>query len=294
MAIRLTWSDKNAAVADGVYIYRDTVPIPANALPTPLATLPGNAISYDDTTALRNTVYYYRVGTFKGSDLLVSDNVIMGNFPDTGPGPQTLQKGDWNLGYFGVVAPADLLAFSELYAQLGLSGGGLQTDGTNAGWHKFIRDGSIIYLPITPLLTGVSWNNLYDSGLVYGVDGNGSPPAGSVAARHPTKQKRVVTKGTYTFWVRSLKGSTKGPSVILSINNDGFDNSEWAETISRLLLASSLPSNSTKWADLATTATCLTQHVRSSVNALTLNGETWGTVAMTGAAGFLPVPELKL
>lgn len=116
MSIRLTFTNPNNA--DSVKIYRDVNPIDLNALPAPLATLPGNATTFSDVTAVRNTVYYYVIASFKGSDVLFTPNQQYGYFPDTGPGPSKLLRGNWNEGYFGTVSQTELFATQELCTAL--------------------------------------------------------------------------------------------------------------------------------------------------------------------------------
>lgn len=73
--VRLEWTDPNSN-EDGVYIYRDTVPLdtanPEN-LPAPIDTLPPNTTLWDDTNAAPGATYYYAVAYYKGTFVNAAD-----------------------------------------------------------------------------------------------------------------------------------------------------------------------------------------------------------------------------
>lgn len=293
MAIRITWPDSNIT-ADSVKVYRSLDSFPITALPTPIATLAGSETQYDDKDVLINTVYHYRVGIFKGDDLIISDEIIMGNFPDTGPGPQTLKMGNWKLGYFGVTDPVDLLQFSQIYGQLELNLTTLSADTTNLGWHKFIREGKILYFSLNPFLTAVTFTSLYNSGLIYGVDGPGFPPPATTLYTSPVNQKAEVVKGNYRLLVRAPSASTYPVDQVIPAANAGFEYSEYAETVARLLAVSSLPSNMAKWGDYGQMPAYLfSQHSISTLNAQRISNETPSGVSISGPNNFHPILELK-
>jgi hypothetical protein len=72
--VRLTWTDPNIGVAqeDEIRIYRSTSPFDAGSLPPVLATLAANTLTYDDTTAVDGSTYYYAVGMVKGTIVQLS------------------------------------------------------------------------------------------------------------------------------------------------------------------------------------------------------------------------------
>jgi len=231
MSIRLTFTNPNNA--DSVKIYRDVNPIDLNALPAPLATLPGNATTFSDVTAVRNTVYYYVIASFKGSDVLFTPNQQYGYFPDTGPGPSKLLRGNWNEGYFGTVSQTELFAAQELCTALAFSPTYVN-NGSGWVWYKFIIDGKILFIPDFPV-GSTSWYNLYNAGLVYGVDGTGDVPSGfSTSLKN---QKKQVTKNNRTYWVRLPKGSAAPTTELLTdlTAADGrWANGEWNRTLGRM------------------------------------------------------------
>ena len=74
--VRLIWDD-NANNEDGQRVYRSTSPIDPLALPTPLASIAADVRQYDDTTAVEDTVYYYRISTYRGTVESVSDEIVV-------------------------------------------------------------------------------------------------------------------------------------------------------------------------------------------------------------------------
>lgn len=65
--VRLTWTDPNSGAAqeDEIRVYRDTAPFDAETLPAVLDTLAADEVTYDDTTALSGTSYWYAVAMVK-------------------------------------------------------------------------------------------------------------------------------------------------------------------------------------------------------------------------------------
>lgn len=295
MSIRLTWRDVNAAIADNIIIYRDTVPIPPDSLPTPLVTLAGSATTYDDTTVVRGTVYYYRIAAVKGVDFVLSDNKIHGYFPDSGPGPQTLLRGDWKRGYFGRVTVPGFLTVAETRTVAGLTAGTAVSEATLTHWMKFIFDGKIIFVPCTTLTTGISWKSIYDAGLVYGVDGFGSPGPGMSTVTFNVNQKKQVTVKGFEFLIRLPKASPL-PTTTQITTPDQHAEGEWLELLGRSYLASVRPEVKPHWEDLPALAWySFTQHCNAANIVLVFVGETSSTSTATNAGagyGWLPFFEL--
>lgn len=82
MGVRLTWEENNPD-EDGHRVYRSESPMDPESLPSPLATLGADVTSYDDTTAVDETLYYYRVSSYKGSEEQVSDEISFTPIPNT-------------------------------------------------------------------------------------------------------------------------------------------------------------------------------------------------------------------
>ncbi|QVW28665.1 putative virion structural protein [Erwinia phage pEa_SNUABM_8] len=113
-----------------------------------------------------------------------------GYYPNSGPGPKQLLHGDSLMGYFGRVSEKDLYTHSELFTLL-LNGTAASAASGTEGWYKFFCQGAVIYLPVTPMASGVSWSMLYNAGIVYGVDGVGSYPMSPSVS-----QAKILTKDT--------------------------------------------------------------------------------------------------
>ena len=143
---------------------------------------------------------------------------------------------DTDTGFYGEVATANLVTGANLDGDAGLSSGTAYN--STAPWLKFYvgpnadcnRNNGVAYVLFVaskPYRYNLSWNNIYDAGCVYGVDGNGPYNSGS-----NTNQLTEVTYNEYDFKVRLLTGADDEPFVDEN-DNDG-DNSEWNDLIYRV------------------------------------------------------------
>jgi hypothetical protein len=209
MDITINFDNYNAGVDDGVKVYRSDSAILSASLPAPLATLPSGATQYIDTTAVRGSKYYYRFGVVKGADEVLSKNyVVLAVAPaDTGPGPQTLQAGDWDLGLFGYCTSANFFSYGGLAAALGVTVG---TASTDYGWLKMAFKGKVIFIPRSALRYSVSYNDLYLAGVVFGTNDNGPVvPTGMT----PTNQYKIQNLNGFSFVPRMMKGTADGAAL---------------------------------------------------------------------------------
>jgi len=298
MSIKLDFPNPHSAKASAVNIYRSNTRMSVESLPAILVTLPGNAVTYTDTAAALNTTYFYRVEVVVGDEVVLSSNVPAGNFPNVGPGPKTLKMGDWNLGYFGIVPPADLLNFSEMATQLGITAN-VAADSTNLGWHKFIRNGKILFMGSTPFLLSMTWQNVYNLGLIYGVDGSGELPSAAASSIPAVNQKRTVTKNADTFLVKAPKINLLSTSVPVADQQtflDGVDGSEWADLMLRIGVQSNRNSVKGKWYDLPATGVYVwTQHFQNTGSSLVIlrsAAEDFANATRSNTYGYLPILEM--
>lgn len=112
---------------------------------------------------------------------------------DTGkhPGPWWLQRGDTNAGFYGFVQPKEMGEISvnpeanrtysgaNLALALGLSAG--TAFNNDVPLMKFHYKGKVQFIPLTGYRHSVTWDSLYSTGLVYGVNSEGLlPPAGRI------------------------------------------------------------------------------------------------------------------
>lgn len=160
----------------------------------------------------------------------------LGNFK--GPGPQTLQYGEDNLGFFGEVTSQDLMRGDLLAAAVGLTTGTSQNEVTN--WLKFSHYGKVLFIPKKSLRFSLTWNALYAAGLVYGIDGPGLYTS-TIAG--PVNQKKIIVIGKNAFIVRLMTGAKQNPYTELG--------GEWSDLMYRVGAFSPLPIEE-RWANYST------------------------------------------
>lgn len=155
----------------------------------------------------------------------------MATYPWSGPGPKTLLQGTEALGYFGEASPTEMLSAFKLRDQLNFQVG---TDNAawDGRWVKMFVDGKVIFFPTKIIATGITWNDLYNAGLVYGTDDNGKYPTAT-----PTNQMRYVSAGNAVMKVRNFRAYAADPANMGGIENLGnttnvdIFNGEWYRTI---------------------------------------------------------------
>jgi hypothetical protein len=197
---KLSWTNPNGATPITVNIYRGTSPLDRSNLSGPLVSLTAGETTWTDNTALRGTTYYYVFETISATDRVVSQNYQIVTVPRRGAGPNTLQVGDYNYGYFGSIASASFINGTALKTAVGLSA--VTIINVTPKWHKFARNGKVIFVPENPLTGGsVSWQQLYNAGVVFGSNDNGPYNAGA-----NVNQNAQVTIGADTYRVRLMRG----------------------------------------------------------------------------------------
>lgn len=200
MSTRLNWTNPNANFTE-IRIYRTSAPFDENNIPaSPIVTLT-EGTTWLDTTTLQNVYYYYTIAVVVNGELILSPAKLTIHMPYTGPGPQELQCGDWTRGYFGVVTNTDMPTTAELCGAFAISG----AHPTPPTWVKFVRNGKILFMNLYPTTQtkAISWNFLYNTGILYGVSGPGPATGHGLAA---VDQRKTVTKGEHTFVVRLPRG----------------------------------------------------------------------------------------
>lgn len=206
MYIDLQWTNLNSKAVK-LEIFRGDAPLDRENLGTPIATLTEGETTYRDSTdVVIGKDYYYVFVTSNASDRVVSQNYRIQAVGRRGPGEQTLAQGTNELGYFGPLPSTDFININKLVTRTNL-----RSQATTIGisqptpvWHKFVRKGKILFIPERPVAYNVSWQHLYNLGMVYGREDAGSNPLMSTKV----VQNAKVTIGPDTFRVRLLKGST--------------------------------------------------------------------------------------
>lgn len=240
MAIRLDWASLVNKAYDRINIYRSATPFDfTQPLPAPYATVAADIVTYTDNTVADNTAYWYLVAGEKGGLVTAGVPVSMGNFPDTGPGPKDIIRGNWFSGYFGEVSLDEMFTLTEIKAQITtMSAFNLIAP---SFWHKFVFNGKILFFPDKALTnSGVTWSALYTAGVMYGSDTVGEKPAG--VTNGPTftvMQSARMTKGGWSFKVR-LPLMSLAPTTSYVPNEAATVDSEYRNTIARTFLQTSL------------------------------------------------------
>lgn len=124
-------------------------------------------------------------------------------YPNSGPGPQTLLFGDTEEGYFGRVPVGEMITGDEVKAQLSFTG-----YAAPQYWLKFYRKKEVLFIGVGGTLAS-GWNNAYNAGLIYGVDGDGDYPN-----TPPVNQLRIVRQGEWAYIVRALRSTDASPSAV--------------------------------------------------------------------------------
>lgn len=201
MAIKLQWTNNNIRPIT-TEIYRSATPIDRAALPAPLVSITDGATSYVDATAVQGQTYYYLMATKEGNSRVFSPQRKITVENIRGYGPNQFLWGDEQLGYFGAIPAGEFLGLADLL-NAALTSVGLPTTPVSVGWHKFCRYNKVIYVPDKPI-GNAAWMDLYNAGLVYGVDGPG--PANMTLSITVVNQRRPIQFQGNTYVPRLLRG----------------------------------------------------------------------------------------
>lgn len=161
------------------------------------------------------------------------------------PGTLVIQKGDVNAGFYGFVHPKSFgliegnpegqqeMTASNLALACGLVSGNPINENTT--WAKFSSMGEVIFVPVKPLRSSVSYIDIYEAGLVYGdgTDGRVVPVDSSGVSVGATKQDKVVKIGEHRYAVRLLRGAASDPLDSYNNADRGLvgEMSEWNNLI---------------------------------------------------------------
>lgn len=164
MPIQLNWSDDTTGI-EKQFIYRSTSSIDPNNLPVALAEVPANTFTYTDNTVVQGQLYYYVIASQKNGQLSISRQIPMAYLIDTGPGPSTIVRGNWEWGYFGTIPLADLADATTIKTALGDTAMAI---GNAVNWYKMAYKGKVIFFPDGNLFSNAGWTWLYTNGWAYG------------------------------------------------------------------------------------------------------------------------------
>jgi len=140
------------------------------------------------------------------------------NFPESGPGSKRLKFGTPELGYFGEVSAAELFDGYEVLSWPEKDVGGTDNKLQGLSWFKFVRNGKFIFIAKAPIRYGMTWNDLYNAGMVYGTRGKGLYPVGTGVEQLNPQYKM---EGSRKWWLK--------PRLVRGLNVDPFSSGAAAE-----------------------------------------------------------------
>lgn len=208
MAFTLRWKNENPA-GSIVKIYRGTSALNLLALPVPLVTLSNGEESWIDPTVTLNSTYYYLLTVTVGGRTVAGPQRTITIKNRRGIGAvEFLNQGDTDdlayLGQPGFVEQFTYDAFPAGFrAMTGLSGG------SQIVLNKYFHRGRVLYMfPNGGKFYNAkyTWNDIYNAGLVYGVDGFG--PEGGHGTLAGVDQGGLFDWQGDTYRMRILRGLT--------------------------------------------------------------------------------------
>lgn len=219
-------------------------------------------------------------------------------FPDSGPGSKYLLSGNEQAGYFGQVTAAEMVDGWQV-AELGPLTAGTPGKNTGLTWLKFFYKGKVIYIAKQQVILNVSWNDVYNAGLVYGEQGVGLYPVGAGVDQF---RYLTVEEGAKRFFLKARlpQGSNADPGSDLAAYNT---DTEWNDLMYAVASTGTAP---LKWANFTaaelsaagTVISMMKETYNANVNAVVTRGGTTtvlvgGTVGKTSATThWRPVLEL--
>lgn len=168
-------------------------------------TLPAGELSIDTD---RNAVRLHDGTTPGGFEAVGAQAVYLP------PGPQTMIASyNANYGFYGEVPVSQFVDGIELATMVGFSAG----DAVNTAepWLKFNYNNRTVYIAKKHHRINLSWEQLYQAGLVYGVNNNGITPVGTA-----TNQLTTFQFNGFTFKVRLMRGAYLDPADYFDTAND--------------------------------------------------------------------------
>lgn len=143
MGVKIQWIDPNIDPLDTVEIWRSSTKAGA---PVKIGDVPGSIHEFQDDTAPRNKVSWYSLKSVLGTGSAMSKPFAVGNFPDTGPGPADIMRGDWEFGIFGEVDANLIPSYGEIKDAVG----GIAFSASPTKFYKWIINGRIVFIPWVP------------------------------------------------------------------------------------------------------------------------------------------------
>lgn len=293
MAITLSITNIDPA-ATALNIYRSVgSPVSPTSPGTPYATI-APAASWTDTAVNNYNVYHYRVEAVSGSNKTIGDNQAIAYYPDTGPGSNTVRRGDWMSGWMDEVTPDNFITGTDFATWLQAQGVTFSSNNSAAlaFWSKVVFQGKILMIPNVYIGT-VSWMNLYNSGLIYGTNDTGTHPP--VTNLVETNQRKTITIRGNTYIVRTMRSVADKTAQYTTASVVAADTTcENYQVRVRLSNDGGSPTGPTRYSDLppGSVATLLANPATATTTNYASNGNAVGNNSVTGTYQWLPVLEL--
>lgn len=215
----------------------------------------------------------------------------------SGPGSKYLLLGDENFGFFGKVDTTEMFTNLELW-NVTFAGKGTtaQRQLFVEGWFKFFYKGKVIYMPQAPTASNLSWNDLYNLGYMYGIDGVGSYPTTTPVSQ--LKQISLKKAGvTSYFRLRTPRASMSEPDGYF-VGRPGSGNYAGTELdlLTRLFTGGAWGNeNGTQWGQWCMMQDTISNNTANNFRISTMTGTNWSVGSKSGAGTtqyWWPVLEL--
>uniref|UniRef100_A0AB39CD75 Virion structural protein n=1 Tax=Pseudomonas phage RVTF4 TaxID=3236931 RepID=A0AB39CD75_9VIRU len=206
-------------------------------------------------------------------------------FPDSGPGSKTLMLGTKDLGYFGEVPENQFLGRGEFLSMHPVKG---DVTTPPAGhvftWHKFMYKEKVIYLPSWHMQSNNKWNDLYNAGLVYGVDGPGTFPLNPAVNQRTAFLRPDLSDGRYYEFITRLPQGHEADPYTDATN---LRNNEWTDIVN-FNIGQAIPSLGTAVLTYNTFSTLVERYGYRSKTAITA----WDKNTPSTGLAWVPFIEL--
>lgn len=230
MAFTLRWKNENPA-GSIVNIYRGTAKINTAALPAPITTLSNGETEWTDETVILNTRYWYLLTVTVNGRTVGSPqkSIVIKNRRGVGGVDQVNYSDTDDLAFLGQLPFEEQMNYDALPAGFraltGVSGTGTLI------MNKFYRQGKVYYM----MYNGgrfnsafYSWDDIYNAGLVYGVDGFGPDNGrGDLAG---VDQSGLFEWQGDTYRMRLMRGLTDGDEPTVMTLDESLRNADHDET----------------------------------------------------------------
>lgn len=166
--------------------------------------------------------------------LLSAGGVNSGATSDLGPGPKIVLAGNTTNGYFGEMKQSELFSSEQMSAMGGFTEGNILTVPDSVPmWLKFAINGKILYVAKVQMRSLISWNAIYNAGLLYGTKDRGKYPIGVGVEQFKVVRKYENGQPWYLF-PRLLTGFDADPTMT-PVTSTQMDGGEYSLTLGRVV-----------------------------------------------------------